>query len=420
MSASTYIINDRRRPVPPQHAFRNPDHYAVFQEAVRRVTSLGITVTEDENAEYEGGVEDLLRLDAAIQHSPMGRTWVQNLQTDQLIATDGSGATPTQDQLHHVVTFGPPRDSVTFPGQFHPLDPATGLPFFTKELDYWNYQAITSRMGRETYRAGFNPDDPTVTSVTEAIAAVNHDPSAQTLHAFIKPVKAKKYPATIVSMDTTNHHLTFEREFAWDWAPVSEEGRAGTMLVQPVTPMFHEYRVFIVDGRAVTGAGAIDHLTPLDAAAYQTEDARQDEQNSPYADFTMLRHPFDIRTIAQRHNPADVDITIQPMLTEQLVQFAEEAACALRTEQPELDTCVIDVAVDERGEPLIIEVNNAHLSGFFASDPNEFVKAFVDYHEGNGLKPSDENPRFAQFIHDPHPMKRLFATTQARHTITTS
>ena len=412
MTAPAYIIHDRQQPVPPQHAFRHPDHYTVFQEAVRRVTALGITVTEDENTEYEGGVEDLLRLDAAIRHFPLGRSWVQNLHTDQLIATDGSGAVPTQDQMHHVVTFGPPRDSVSYPGGFHPMDPATGLPFFTKELDYWHYDAISSRMGRKTYLAGFNPDDPAANSVTNAICQVNHDQiaqQAQTLHAFIKPVKAKKYPATIISMDTTNQHLTFEREFAWDWVPVSEEGRAETMLVQPVTPMFHEYRVFVVGGRAVTGAGAIEHFTPLDAAAYQTEAARTAQQNSPYADFNMLRHPFDIRTMTARHDPADTEITIQPMLTEQLVRFAEEAAQELLVEQPELDTCVIDVAVDQRGELLIVEVNNAHIAGFFASDPNEFVTAFVDYHEGNALSPDDENPRFTQFVNDPHPMNQLFA-----------
>lgn len=130
-----------------------------------------------------------------------------------------------------------------------------------------------------------------------------------------------------------------------DWSLVREEGRPGAFLVQEYSPMFYEYRFFVVGHELTTGAGCIEEHTPLN--------------NS---------EPFN-PLLRVKRSDWDAELVVNSQVFEKLFSCAQNIVEMTKNSEPECIHYVIDVALDADGEPLMIERNAMLNSGFYASNP---------------------------------------------------
>ncbi|MET1154190.1 ATP-grasp domain-containing protein [Arthrobacter sp.] len=117
--------------------------------------------------------------------------------------------------------------------------------------------------------------------------------------------------------------------------------------------MEYKYRVFVVEQRAVSGAGCIEEFTPLD--------------NTGYA--------FDYKLRRNRSERSEVELA--PEIAGILKGYARRAIEAPAKEVPALEDYVIDVALGADGEPLIVELNSLLNSGLYASQPSRVTEALA-------------------------------------------
>lgn len=133
------------------------------------------------------------------------------------------------------------------------------------------------------------------------------------------------------------------------WSATPDAAPANGFLVQEWIPMEFEYRVFIVDGIPVTGAGCIEEHTPLDRASGTS---------------------FDTRVRRVRGNDiagaSDTRVVDDPSRVARYRDFARTVASELPEGQA---TVVMDVATDARsGNTVVVEFNTLPNSGLYASD----------------------------------------------------
>lgn len=150
---------------------------------------------------------------------------------------------------------------------------------------------------------------------------------------------------------------------AWRWAGYDLalfEGEPDAALVQQRTRMRYEYRVQVIGGEPVCGAGCIERFTPADNRGNRYDPRMEETRNSG----RIESHP-DIARLYE--------------------QFAHEAAHAIRGEVE--GPYVMDLYLDDAGQPHVIELNPQSNSGLYALDMDALLTAI-----GN-------NP--AQFMPDP-------------------
>lgn len=132
----------------------------------------------------------------------------------------------------------------------------------------------------------------------------------------------------------------------------------GAFLVQQEIPMRYEYRLFVVDGRPVTGAGCVDRHTPLDCRA-----------------------AFDTAVERER---GDGSVVQEPDIVATLVKFGATVASEVGVELPRLSEYALDVALGPDDQPLVVELNGLRNSGLYASDPSLVIAALRTQARGNG------------------------------------
>lgn len=121
------------------------------------------------------------------------------------------------------------------------------------------------------------------------------------------------------------------------------EGDEDAVLIYPEVPMSAEYRVFLVDGEPITGAGCIEEFTPLESRGAL----------------------FDARTEMTR---GDGQVRATPGLVEGYRMCAATMGSRLRAEGR--GTCVLDLATGRDGRVLIVELNPLLNAGLYASRPD--------------------------------------------------
>jgi hypothetical protein len=123
------------------------------------------------------------------------------------------------------------------------------------------------------------------------------------------------------------------------------------LLVQEYVAMTYEYRLFVVDGQVVTGAGCIPWKTPLD--------------NTALYDPAMIEH----RTDTKVGGPAMSNLRL-----DQYLSFASEAVDQLGGGSFVLDVAMIN------GEVAIVELNPMRLGqvGLYAANVNALVNAILN------------------------------------------
>lgn len=136
---------------------------------------------------------------------------------------------------------------------------------------------------------------------------------------------------------------------ALDWAVVRLDGTEKALLAQEWIPMTHEYRLFVVDGVPVTGAGCIEEYTPLDHDSTQGA--------------------FDTRTRYDRTGGGEV--ASRPDLARKYVEFAARVC-------HDQGTFVLDLATRaDTGKTIVVELNALPNSGLYASDVDALMRALI-------------------------------------------
>lgn len=120
--------------------------------------------------------------------------------------------------------------------------------------------------------------------------------------------------------------------------------------------MVDEYRVFMAGNKPASGAGCIEHFTPLDGRGTA----------------------FDVRVEGLRGSG---EIAENPALVNRMRLFAEEAGAVLHQQAPELGAAwVMDLAVNsETDQIVVIELNPARNAGLYASSPSTWMENIRDW-----------------------------------------
>lgn len=196
-------------------------------------------------------------------------------------------------------------------------------------LAYWEWPCFVANCGRNFE----------VLDLFEAVKRVD-DIHAQDGDAFVKSTRSKEI-ATAVRRGTG---LLEEL----DGMAYALADRGPCLMVQDFIPMTYEYRLFVVDGIIVTGAGAIERHTPADN-----------------------RTQFDASVAVDRS--CETIVEDRPDIVAKYLDFA----AAIIPDCP-VSTFVLDVAIVD-GSPVIVEFNPLHLGqvGLFASQPSLLANALL-------------------------------------------
>lgn len=191
---------------------------------------------------------------------------------------------------------------------------------------------------------------------------------------------------------------------AFGWSMVRLDGSADAFLVSPWIEMTCEYRLFVVDGRAVTGAACIEEHTPLDHHAVDVFDpAVRVERGNGVAAKTSSPIVDDPRTVRTHLAAAE--------------QVIDHLAAM------DLLTYVVDVAyVPDLGHSVVVEFNALPNSGLYACDAQALGHALVrTEHKGYYDYAVSDAPTAVRSTHapftrtGPNPRKKTFHVEDIHH-----
>ena len=131
------------------------------------------------------------------------------------------------------------------------------------------------------------------------------------------------------------------------------EGERNALLLQEKIAMTHETRFFIVDHSVICGAACIEENTP---------------RKNPFGD--KLPPIFEI-------NRNGEDRVRSETVANCLMSAAQQIAQDIKNEEPRMRDYVLDLALDENDNPIIIECNPLSNSGLYALDTDRLVTAIV-------------------------------------------
>lgn len=326
VSSNDFVISPRRAPV--WDGLNEQDRTLLERAAQETLTGGG---------DREDTLEELLRHKAAIAAVPEGHLWVEqpreafgpptgavNWETgeeataDEALAMNSIGSVPN---THNLVSYlqDPRFETDRF------MDAYYTSPVFLKHA------------GRTVTQATFGEDDGNYPQVEDAVNQLT------TPEAFIKGARAKS------GLFTTP--VPFDSNAFISDVPMSAVDRPGGLLVQPYVHMRYEYRIFVVNHELVTGAGCVEHHTPLDC-----------------------RDLFDP---AMEEHRGDGIVVDAPQVLNQHLRFADEFVKDWQDEHHEHGMYVLDVALNEKDETVAIELNALPNAGLYASDVYALFRAWV-------------------------------------------
>lgn len=195
-------------------------------------------------------------------------------------------------------------------------------------LDYWNWEGFLSNARRTTQVHDLAGASKRVAE----IHATGHD-------AFVKATMPKFHTSVVPRGTTLSRHL--------DALVYSFIDRGPCLIVQERVEMKHEYRIFVVDGEPVTGAGTVFSHTP-------------DDNQAPFNPLVST-------------NPSDDNCTSDEALVRRYLDFARQVIPLMPTQSFSLDVAMIN------GEIGIVELNPLMLGqiGLFACDPTLLTSAVL-------------------------------------------
>ena len=147
---------------------------------------------------------------------------------------------------------------------------------------------------------------------------------------------------------TAGEAMSFDAGLWLEWEDMRFEDEPDGVLVQERVDMRREYRVFVVGGQPVCGAGCVERCTPADNEA--TFDPKVDERRN---DGRVIGRPETVETYRR---------------------FAVEAARLIADEAYIHGPYVMDLATVS-GEPCVVELNRMNNAGLYALDMDALLTA---------------------------------------------
>lgn len=303
-----------------------------------------------EDGDVEHFIENMARFDAASRAFGYPNTRILHTAgkyLSSLCEFNGAPILPAEEALLPTADFVFGPVSSWGSGHGHELD--RGIADH-----YWDIPAFEDLSGRQWALAGYFPDDQNEQDLLGVLQGMFDDgirdfvvkgTDAKTLLVkftlTVRPVSL--YGRTEIPSEILDSSLHLE-------------GRSRVFLVQEQIPMVDEYRFFMAGNRPVSGAGCIEHFTPLDA-----------------------RGPaFDGRVEGKRNSG---NVRMDRDVTDRLRSFAEEAGAVLYEQAPELGAAwVMDLAINQdTDEVVLIELNPARNAGLYTSCPSAWMGAVRDW-----------------------------------------
>lgn len=206
--------------------------------------------------------------------------------------------------------------------------------------------------GREMLLGAIGGEDPD-TDIVTWLASRHRDHGIR--RGVVKSVE-RKNGIWSIELDSDPEVVRDRLMSAMDWTYIRLEGIERALLAQDALELEWEYRLFVVDGIVISGAGCVEEFTPLDRELYAG--------------------PFDMRMRRIRghlHQGPASEVEHRPEIAEALIAFGRDLA------RVHGGTVVIDVAVDRTsGRPVVVELNDLPNSGLYASDPWLVATALID------------------------------------------
>jgi hypothetical protein len=212
---------------------------------------------------------------------------------------------------------------------------------------YWN-RGFWAHAGRKMSFATFDDgqgDTPLDENLIEQLKARR---DAGDEFAMVKVCASKRGVTRIPLKGQTDKSISKSLVDRFDWTLIETAGRKDAYLVQDFVAMTHEYRVFVVDGVPVAGAGCVEEHTPMD--------------NDGSA--------FDVKT--RRYRTTEVgqprdSVLARPDIVEAYRRALPLFVGDLIAARPEMRTFVVDLCM-VNGKPAIVELNGMRNSGEYALD----------------------------------------------------
>lgn len=274
----------------------------------------------------EDWLEAVLRLDTLLNVHPREHVWVRTTTEHQAVNAATGEVCTDAGRLARMKLVGPVAN-VGHLSQSYLSDPRLAGERVVDS--YWAEPVFLAHAGRPVIRTtcGEGQGFPATKDTINALAPGR---------VCVKDIDPKMSFFTTTS--PFDSHDFFSKVSMWSL------DRPGALLVQPWVPLSAEYRIFVVGHKVVTGAGCIEHLTPVDA----------------------LARPFDLRV--ERTRGAS-PVFEAPELVARYLQWAESYTAAWRQAHSTCGDYVVDVALKtDTDEVVAIEMNGLHNSGLYASD----------------------------------------------------
>lgn len=218
---------------------------------------------------------------------------------------------------------------------------------------YGELAAFNKHAGRRTQLAHFPGEEGRTRGLLGNAAPGLDIDDAMTLfdeNLIIKQVRpAKSFPVFKAQKEgRTGSTILFDK---MEYHACRFEGEQNALLLQDVIDMRFEARLFVINGHVVTGAGIVEENTP--------------QQN---------QDPLFDPTFETRRN--DGSRTQNPELAQKYLRAGEAIAQEI-LEESGFSTYVLDLALNEDDEVIVIELNPIAQSGLYAINAPQLVNAIV-------------------------------------------
>lgn len=207
----------------------------------------------------------------------------------------------------------------------------------------------------------------------DALAALERMRDSGISDALVK-LTAGKHPLAPIDL-SGNIRSQLLMQLGWDFERINPEAKA--FIVQERALVEYEYRLFVVDGWVVTGAGNIAAHTPLDnlePVAFSSLVVRDRRMRLEVIDYSDAKWGDDVLPGDEEPLPQYVESRTD------LVSAFVAAGQAIVDEIAEEGMLQRDYSLDLaliNGRIGIVELNEFSNSGLYASDPKRMIAAFL-------------------------------------------
>jgi hypothetical protein len=352
-----------------------------FQRRLRRTWSAAFGIAEadlDAGADYEDWTENAVQLAAAVERglpvlvmgdrkTPLAPTAALNGATGRMARERALllvGSLRAYDPLLPKGVPGNPPLRIA--EQDDGIQPLSGLKATWPDVramqaaaGYHRTEAFRSLCGRMAaladvegeFREGdaVRSDDPN--ALRSLVARMGREGVTRFITKSMLKVKDRPLIAFDVPAGASEGEIDDIVQQTFEWDLIEMEGLREALLLQERLDLVSEYRFLVVDGRPVTGAGCIEHMTPAE------------HDSGPVFALTG-RSGFDSKVEGVRNSG---DVRDDPDLAARLLAFADEACERFAAEG--LTEMTLDVALDRAtGKTVVVEANPLGNAGLYASD----------------------------------------------------